>query len=154
MDEPDLVTAIQLRVGLRSPAEARKLLEGVLQALAYVIPGEVSDAVCACIPEDAVWCLRCGPSVPDSLVDSEVFLGWIVSSVETTGGGPDHTLDGEESLASGAGEEARVRVRAVLDELWERLDESARPAFSACLPSGVAAQSVHGGAGTGQGVAP
>lgn len=137
MNDTELLTAIQLRAGLRGVEEARKLLQGVLQALAYVLPGELSDAVCACIPEEDMWCLRCGPSVPDSLVDSEVFLGWVVSSVETTGGA-DHTLGGEDPLAALAGEEARVRVRVVLDELWERMDESSRPGFGACLPSGVA----------------
>jgi uncharacterized protein (DUF2267 family) len=137
MNDVELLTAIQLRAGLKNTEESRRLLQGVLQALAYVLPGELTDAVCACIPEEDIWCLHCGPSVPDSLVDSEVFLGWVVSSVETTGG-TDHTLGGEDPLAALAGEEAHVRVRVVLDELWNRLDESSRPGFGACLPNGVA----------------
>jgi uncharacterized protein (DUF2267 family) len=150
MNDPDLVTAIQHRAGLRTAAEARRLLEGVLQALAYVLPAEQGDAVCACIPEDAVWCLRCGPATPDPLIDSEVFLGWVMSSVETTGG-PDQTLGGEDPLAAVAGEEAHARVRAVLDELWERLDASSRRAVGACLPSGVADHIVPGDATPPQG---
>lgn len=142
MNAPDLVTAIQRRAGLRSAGEARRLLESVLQALAYVLPAEQSDAVCACVPEDAAWCLRCGPAAPDPLVDSEVFLGWVMSSVETTGG-PDQTLGGEDPLAAVAGEEAHTRVHAVLDELWERLDASSQDAVGACLPSGVADHLVH-----------
>lgn len=147
MNHTDLPTAIQLRAGLRSAEEARTLLQGVLQAIAYVLPGELSVALCACIPEEEVWCLMGGPSVPDALVDSEVFLGWVMSSIETTGG-PDHTLGGEAPLAAVAGEEALVRVRIVLDELWERLEETSRPAFGACLPSGVADRL--GGAGVRQ----
>lgn len=151
MNGADLPTAIQLRAGLGSVEEARRLLQGVLRALAYVLPGELSDAVCACIPEEEVSCLQGGPSVPDALVDSEVFLGWVMSSIETTGG-PDHTLGGEDPLAAVAGDEARVRVRIVLQELWERLEESSRPAFGECLPSGVADRL--GGAGARQEEAP
>lgn len=145
MNDTDLVTAIQRRAGLRSAAEARRLLEGVLQALAHVLPAEQSDALCACIPEDAVWCLRCGPSTPDPLIDSEVFLGWVMPSVETTAG-PDQTLGGEDPLAALAGDQARALVRAVLDELWARLDDPSRRAVGACLPRGVADELVHGDA--------
>lgn len=137
MRDEDLVTAIQHRAGLRSASEARRVLEGVLQALAYVLPPEQRDAVCACIPEDAVWCLHCGPATPDPLIDSDVFLGWVMASVETTGG-PDRTLGGEDPLAALAGEEARARAGAVLGELWERLDTASRAAVGACLPRGVA----------------
>jgi uncharacterized protein (DUF2267 family) len=150
MNDPDLVTAIQRRAGLRSAGEARRLLEGVLQALAYVLPAEQCDAVCACIPDDAVWCLRCGPATPDPLIDSEVFLGWVMSLVDTTGG-PDQTLGGEDPLAAVAGEEAHARVGAVLDELWERLDASSRGAVVACLPRGVADHLVPGDAQPPQG---
>lgn len=142
MAETDLVTAIQHRSGLRSAAQARRLLEGVLQALAHVLPAEQCEALCACIPEDAVWCLRCGPSSPDPLIDSEVFLGWVMPSVETTGG-PDRTLGGEDPLAAVAGDQARALVRAVLDELWERLDDPSRQAVGACLPMGVADELMH-----------
>ena len=136
MEREDLVGAIRRRSRLRSEAEARRVLEGVLQALAHVLPAEHRDAVCDCVPEDAIWCLRCGPEVPDPLIDSEVFLGWVMSSVETTGAA-DQTLGGEDPLAATAGDEARERVRVVLDELWVRLDESLVPAIVACLPAGV-----------------
>jgi len=133
----DLVQAIQRRARLRSPEEARQILGGVLQALAYVLPPEQCEAVCACIPADAVWCLQCGPRTPDPLIDSEVFLGRVMSSLETTGGA-DQTLGGEDPLAALAHEEAHARVGAVLAELWERLDATSRPAVHACLPHGVA----------------
>lgn len=137
MNDSDLVTAIQHRARLGTSEEARALLEGVLRALAHVLPREHTDAVCACIPEDAEWCMRSGPATPDPLIDREVFLGWVVTSVETTGG-PDRTLGGEDPLATVAGEEAHARVGVVLDELWERLDVSSRGAVGACLPSGLA----------------
>lgn len=133
----DLVQAIQQRARLRSRDEARRILEGVLQALAHVLPPEQCDAVCACIPADAVWCLQCGPRTPDPLIDSEVFLGWVMSSLETTGGA-DRTLGGEDPLAAYAHEEARARIGAVLAELWERLDATSGPGVRACLPQGVA----------------
>jgi uncharacterized protein (DUF2267 family) len=137
MNDSGLVAAIQRRARLGTPGEARALLEGVLRALAHVLPAEQTEAICACIPEDAEWCIRSGPSTPDPLIDREVFLGWVMSSLETTGG-PDQTLGGEDPLATVAGEEAHTRVGAVLDELWERLDMSSRGAVGACLPSGVA----------------
>lgn len=137
MDGHDLVSEIQRGARLRSAAEARRLLESTLQALAYVLPAEQREAVCTCVPEDARWCLRCGPDTPDPLIDSEVFLGWVMSAVETTGG-PDQTLGGEDSLAALAGDEARARVRAVLEALWERMDAPLRTAVGACLPHGVA----------------
>lgn len=137
MNEPDLVTAIQRRARLRSEGEARKLLEGVLQALAHVLPKQQVDALCACIPADAVWCLRCGPATPDPLVDSEVFVGWVMSSIETTGG-PDQTLGGDDPLAALTGVEAHARIEAVLDELWKHMDTALRGSVGACLPSGVA----------------
>ncbi|WP_134773299.1 DUF2267 domain-containing protein [Ornithinimicrobium flavum] len=144
MSEHDLVTAIQRRAGLRTTSESKRLLEGVLQALAYVLPAEHIDAVCACVPEDLVWCLRCGPGTPDPLIDSEVFLGWVMSSVETTGGS-DQTLGGDDPLAATAGVEGQARVRAVLDELWQRVDARSQDAVAACLPSGVADHLSHAG---------
>lgn len=149
MNDPDLVVAIQNRTGLRTANEARRLLERVLKALAHVLPAEQADAVCACVPEDAVWCLHCGPATPDLLIDKEVFLGWAVPAVDTTGG-PDQTLGGEDSLAALAGEEAHALVNAVLDELWERLDPSMRGSVGACLPRGLADHLVHGEAAVQQ----
>lgn len=136
MPPNDLVATIQRRACLRSPEEARQLLEGVQQALAHVLPTEQCDVVCACVPDDAHWCLHCGPKTPDPLIDSEVFLGWAMSSVETIGG-PDQTLGGDDPLAALAGDEVRERVRVVLDELWMRLSGSAVAAIAARLPAGV-----------------
>lgn len=131
-----LLADIQARAALRNEAEARLLLEGVLQALAHVLPAEHCDTICGCVPEDLMWCLRCGPAVPDALIDSELFLGWVMPSIETTGP-PDHTLGGEDPLAAAAGDEARARLRIVLDELWRRLEPPAASAIRACLPDGV-----------------
>lgn len=132
----DLVEVLRRRAGLRSAEEARRLLEGLLQALAHVLPVEECDALCACLPEDAVWCLHCGPATPDPLIDSDIFLGWVMSSMETTGG-PDRTLGGEDPLGAMTAGEARARVGAGLEVLWERLDPEHRAAVGACLPAGV-----------------
>ncbi|AXY49810.1 hypothetical protein YT1_0353 [Rhodococcus ruber] len=113
-------------------------MAGVLQALAHVLPREHADTICGCIPQDLVWCLRCGPTTPDPLIDSNVFLGWVMSSIETTGG-TDHTLGGGDPLAAMVGKEAHARIRAVLEELWPLLDVPTRDAVRAYLPSGVAA---------------
>lgn len=131
-----LVADIQTGCALRSEAEARLLLQGVLQALAHVLPPEHCDTICGCVPEEFVWCLYCGPAVPDGLIDSELFLGWVMPSIETTGP-PDQTLGGEDPLAAYAGDEARARVRVVLDELWRRLEAPAALAISGCLPEGL-----------------
>lgn len=135
MEADDLVTVIEQRARLRGAAEARQLLESVLQALAYVLPPEQCDVVCGCVPEELHWCLHCGPDTPDPLIDGEVFLGWVMSSVQTIGG-PDQTLGGEDSLAALAGDEARARLRIVLEALWERLDGPSAAACAACLPAG------------------
>lgn len=136
MASDDLVTVIQRRAHLRSAAEAKRLLEGVLQALAHVLPAEQREAVCACVPAEAVWRLQCGPRTPDPLIDSDLFLGWVMSCVETTAG-PDQTLGGEDPLATLAGDEARARVGSVLEALWDRMDTLAGAVVAACLPGGL-----------------
>ena len=138
MTSEGLLADIQTRAALRSEAEARLLLQGVLQALAHVLPPEHCDTLCGCVPEEFVSCLHCGPAVPDALIDSELFLGWVMPSIETTGP-PDQTLGGEDPLAAYAGDEARARVRLVLDELWRRLEAPAASAISGCLPDGLEA---------------
>jgi uncharacterized protein (DUF2267 family) len=132
----DLVAAVQRRLSLREQAQAEHLLQGVLQGLAYVLPQELADSLCGCVPDDLVWCLRCGPGTPDPLIDSELFLGWVMSSVQTTGGG-DRTLGGEDPLASLAGDEARHRARIVLEELLARTDAELSSACCACVPRGL-----------------
>ncbi|MBK79950.1 MAG: hypothetical protein CMQ43_03405 [Gammaproteobacteria bacterium] len=137
VNDEDLVQAIQNRAGLRSADEARRLFEGVLQALAYVLPAEQCDAICACVPEDAAWCLRCGPATPDPLIDSDVFVGWAMASVDATGA-PDETLGGADPLAALAAAEVQARVRVVLEALWERLEPPSRAGIEGCLPGGIA----------------
>lgn len=132
----DLVAAVQRRLSLGEQAQAEHLLRGVLHGLAYVLPHELADALCDCVPGDFAWCLRCGPGTPDPLIDSELFVGWVMSSLETTGAG-DRTLGGEDPLASLAGDEARHRVRIVLEELLARTDGELSAACSACLPAGL-----------------
>lgn len=135
MENSELVENIRRRARLRRTAEAQLLLEGTLQALAHVLPEEHIDALCCCVPEGLIWCLRCGPLEPDPLIDDELFLGWVMSSIETTGA-RDDTLGGDDPLAALIGDEARERVRVVLEELWPRLgDRSAE--VSACLPEGL-----------------
>jgi len=131
-----LVAAVQRRLSLREQAQAEQILRGVLQGLAYALPQELADALCDCVPDDLAWCLRCGPDTPDALIDSELFLGWVMSSLQTTGGG-DRTLGGEDPLASFAGDEARHRVRVVLEELLARTDAELSSACSACVPRGL-----------------
>ncbi|MBI2765912.1 MAG: DUF2267 domain-containing protein [Chloroflexi bacterium] len=135
--DDDICDAVQGRASLPGKAEATELVQGVLQALAYVLPPEQIAAACACLPGDLHWCLRCGPATPDPLIDSELFLGWVMSSLETTGGS-DRTLGGEDPLASLAADEARYRVQLVLEELWRRMDAEQARACAACLPPGLA----------------
>jgi uncharacterized protein (DUF2267 family) len=135
--DDDICGAVRQRVSLPSAAEAEQLVQGVLQALAYVLPPQQIEALCACVPDDLSWCLRCGPATPDPLIDSELFLGWVMSSLETTGGS-DRTLGGEDPLASLAADEARYRVQVVLAELWRRLDGEQARACAACVPVGLA----------------
>lgn len=114
-----LTQAIQRRAHLRSEDEAKHALQGVLQALAHVLPSDEADVICGCVPDDLVWCMRCGPGTPDPLIDSEVFLGWVMSSLDATAG-QDQTLGGEVSLAALAADEVRGRARVVLDEIISR----------------------------------
>jgi len=132
----DLLARLQRRLSLQGQTEATQLVQGVLQGLAYVLPRDLADSLCDCVPDDLAWCLRCGPDTPDPLIDSELFLGWVMSSIETTGGA-DRTLGGEDPLASLAGDEARHRVRIVLEELLARADAEMSAACSACVPRGL-----------------
>ena len=132
----DLVNAVRRRLSLQRRIEAEELVEAVLQGLAYVLPAEHIGPLCDCVPPDFAWCLRCGPGTPDALIDSELFLGWVMSTMQTTGGS-DRTLGGEDPLASLAGDEARYRAQAVLEELLARVDGELGAACRACLPAGL-----------------
>lgn len=132
----DLVIALQERLSLQQRTEAEELLEAVLQGLAYILPAELIGPLCDCVPSEFAWCLRCGPGTPDPLIDSELFLGWVMSTMQTTGGS-DRTLGGEDPLASLAADEARYRAQAALDELFARVDGELAAACGACLPAGL-----------------
>jgi hypothetical protein len=139
MENSELVENIRRRARLRGAEEAWLLLEGTLQALAHVLPEEHIDALCGCVPEGLIWCLRCGPPEPDPLIDHELFLGWVMSSIETTGA-EDQTLGGDDPLAALIGDEARERVRVVLEELWPPLGHRSAE-ISTFLPEGLAGSS-------------
>ena len=59
-----------------------------------------------------------------------------MSSLQTTDTA-DQTLGAKAHRRLVAAEEARLRVRVVLEELWHRLDGPVAVAIAACLPDGV-----------------
>jgi uncharacterized protein (DUF2267 family) len=119
-----------------SSEEAETAIVSVLMAMAEVLPGPQLEALSSRLPPEAMVYLRRTGSEPDPLFDSHLFLGWVVSSLDSTGI-RDKTSGGLDLTAAYSGEEAIRRVGCVFSVLKRQLEPSQQQELAAVLPEEV-----------------
>jgi uncharacterized protein (DUF2267 family) len=119
-----------------SSEEAEATIVSVLMAMAEVLPGPQLEALSSRLPPEAMVYLRRTGSEPDPLFDSHLFLGWVVSSLDSTGM-RDKTIGGLDLTAAYSGEEAIRRVGCVFSALKRQLEPSQQQELAAVLPEEV-----------------
>ena len=80
--------------------------------------------------------LRRTGSEPDPLFDRELFLGWVVSTLDATAN-RDKTVGGLDFTAAYSGEEAIRRMGCVFSALKRQLEPSQQRELAAALPEEV-----------------
>ncbi len=119
-----------------SSEEAEATIVSVLMAMAEVLPRPQLEALSSRLPPEAMVYLRRTGSEPDPLFDSHLFLGWVVSSLDSTGM-RDKTIGGLDLTAAYSGEEAIRRVGCVFSVLKRQLEPSQQQELAAVLPEEV-----------------
>ncbi|MFC1935876.1 DUF2267 domain-containing protein [Chloroflexota bacterium] len=121
MDYQQFVSEVQQRGRLPTSEEAEAVTYCVLRAVSEVLPRARAKEFCACLPSDLSSFLEPRCAEPDSLIDSETFIGWLAGSFDTTAL-PDRSLGGTDLMAFYSYEEAARRCRCVfgvLKSYWE-----------------------------------
>jgi uncharacterized protein (DUF2267 family) len=119
-----------------SSEEAETTVVSVLMAMSEVLPGPQLEALSSRLPPEAMVYLRRTGSEPDPLFDSHLFVGWVVSSLDSTGI-RDKTSGGLDLTAAYSGEEAIRRVGCVFSVLKRQLEPSQQQELAAVLPEEV-----------------
>ena len=116
--------------------EAETTIVSVLMAMAEVLPGPQLEALSSRLPPEAMVYLRRTGSAPDPLFDSHLFLGWVVSSLDSTGI-RDKTSGGLDLTAAYSGEEAIRRMGCVFSAMKRQLEPGQQRELAATLPEEV-----------------
>ena len=116
-----------------SSRETEAAVVSVLMALAQVLPGPQLKALSSRVPPEAVVYLRRTGREPDPLFDSQLFLGWVVSTLDATAN-RDKTVGGLDFTAAYSGEEAIRRMGCVFSVLKRQLEPSQQRELAAALP--------------------
>ncbi len=121
---------------LISSEETEATVVSVLMALAQVLPGPQLKALSSRMPPEAMVYLRRTGSEPDPLFDSDLFLGWVVSSLDATGM-RDKTTGGLDLTAAYSRGEAIRRMGCVFSALKRQLEPGQQQELAAALPDEV-----------------
>ena len=136
MDYTQFLAEVQSEGSFVSTEETEALVVSVLMAMAEVLPGPQLEALAAQLPPQTTVYLRRTGSQPDPLFDWQLFLGWVVSTLDATGA-RDKTVGGLDLTAAYSGEEAIRRMRCVFSVLKRRLQPDQQRELVALLPEEV-----------------
>ncbi len=118
-----------------SEEETQAVVANVLRAVAEVLPQQQVNGLTAGLPPELTVYLRGAHQEPDPLFDSQLFLGWVASTIDATGA-RDRT-DGGLDLYAASGEEAIRRCQCVFSVLKSVLEPPQQETLAACLPDEV-----------------
>jgi uncharacterized protein (DUF2267 family) len=121
---------------LRSSDEAESLVANVFRAVAEVLPHRDVEGLSTALPPELMVYLRGAHQEPDPYFDEHLFLGWVVSTIDTTGE-RDKTVGGLDIYADYSGEEAMRRCSSVFSALKPLIDDGHRELIQSCLPEGI-----------------
>jgi uncharacterized protein (DUF2267 family) len=133
LDYAQFIGEVQEDGCFASGEEAETTVISVLMAMAEVLPKSQLEALSSRLPPEAMVYLRRTGTEPDPLFDGQLFLGWVVSSLDATGM-RDKTVGGLDLTAAYSGEEAIRRARCVFSAVKRRLEPGQQQELAAALP--------------------
>ena len=136
MNYREFLEQVQSRGSLATAEETRAVVANVLRAVAEVLPQGQVDGLSTQLPPELMVFLRGAHQEPDPFFDSQLFLGWVVSSIDSTGA-RDRTEEGLDLYAAYSGEEAIRRCQCVFAVLKSLLEPRQRDILAGCLPDEV-----------------
>jgi uncharacterized protein (DUF2267 family) len=136
MDYREFLSNVKGSGGFASSDEAEAVVASVLMAVAEVLPQRDVGNVTANLPPEIAVYLRPTHPEPDPYFDSHLFLGWVVSSFDVSGG-VDKTSGGLDLYSAYSGDEAIRRCRCVFTALKSLMDDRQRETLLSCLPEEV-----------------
>ncbi len=136
MDYREFLEQVQSRGSLATAEETQAVVANVLRAVAEVLPQSQVNGLSARLPQEIMVFLRGAHQEPDPFFDSQLFLGWVVTSIDATGA-RDRTGEGLDLHAAYSGEEAIRRCQCVFAVLKSLLEQQQRDILAACLPDDV-----------------
>jgi len=136
MNYREFLEQVQSRGCFATADETQSVVANVLRAVAEVLPQGQVDGLTAQLPPELMVYLRGAHQEPDPFFDSQLFLGWVVSSIDATGA-RDRTEEGLDLYAAYSGEEAIRRCHCVFAVLKSLLEPRQQDALIAYLPDEV-----------------
>ncbi len=136
MDYQQFLAEVQERGCFAGRNEAAAAVSGVLMAMAETLSQSQAEEICGGLPGELLVYLRPAHEEPDPYFDSHLFLGWVVSSFDSTGS-RDKTAGGLDLYSHYSGDEAIRRCQCVFSVLKALLDDSQREELCGCLPEEV-----------------
>jgi uncharacterized protein (DUF2267 family) len=138
MNYAQFLRDVQESGSLVSEEETEGAVASVLMALAQILPGKQLEALSMRLPPEAMVYLRRAGSEPDPFFDSQLFLGWVVSTLDATAD-HDKTAGGLDLTASYSGEEAVRRAQCVFSVLKRQMECQEQEELATFLPDEVSA---------------
>ena len=136
MEYAQLLRDVKKRGSLASDEETEGAVTSVLMAMAQVLPGEQLEALSGRLPPEATVYLRRTGSEPDPFFDGQLFLGWVVSTLDATAD-RDTTVGGLDLTAAYTGEEAIRRAQCVFSVLKRQMQSDQQQELATFLPDDV-----------------
>ncbi len=136
MDYNQFLAEVQRAGCFASEEETRAVVVNVLLAVAEVLPQQQVDGLASRLPPEMLVYLRRARGEPDPQFDSHLFLGWVVSALDSTGP-RDKTDGGLDLYAAYSGEEAIRRCQCVFSVLKSLMDGPQQEQMAVCLPDEV-----------------
>ena len=136
MDYESFLADVQERGRLRSREESAFVTAAVLRAVAEVLPMAHVESLTTNVPPELMVYLRGAHQEPDPYFDSNLFLGWVLATVDVTGG-RDKTEGGLDLFVAYSTDEAIDRCRCVFRTLKSTLDDRQSELISIHLPDSI-----------------
>jgi hypothetical protein len=100
------------------------------------VPAGQVESLSSAVPPELMVYLRGAHEEPDPYFDKQLFLGWVLATVDVTGG-RDKTQGGLDLFVAYSEEEAERRCQSVFGTLKPLLSPDQSALISDCLPDGI-----------------
>ncbi len=136
MDYRGFLGEVQHLGNFASEQETRAVVASVLMAMAEVLPRAQLKGLAAKVPPELGVYLQSARQEPDPYFDGQLFLGWVVSSVDATGQ-RDKTDGGLDLYSAYSGDEAIRRCQCVFSVLKKLIEPEQHDQLASVLPDQV-----------------